>query len=225
MKLSDATIERLIKLITVDEKYHPGDKLPNETTLANELGVSRSTIRTAVRYLVGQGVLEIKIGLGTFVSQNSSICADFGFKQLQHIQMKLRDLYELRLLLEPQLAYYAATRATNEELQSILDIGAKIQQHKLSDYDDSEGNRQFHTAIAHAAHNEFGSQLDDILNDALLKAFNASRFKQQIEDFAMDHQLIMDYLANRDADGAKLAMDLHLKRSMEIYHLTSSADQ
>lgn len=62
MKLADATIEKLIEMITTEKKYKPGDKLPNEAALAQELGVSRSTIRTAVRYLVGQGVLEIKIG-------------------------------------------------------------------------------------------------------------------------------------------------------------------
>lgn len=61
MKLSDAAMQKLIHLITVEKKYHPGDKLPNEKTLAEELGVSRSTVRSAVRDLVGQGVLEIKM--------------------------------------------------------------------------------------------------------------------------------------------------------------------
>lgn len=220
MKLSDITIESLINLITVEKKYLPGDKLPNEATLANELGVSRSTLRTAVRYLVGQGVLEIQIGRGTFVSKDSDICADYGFHQLQHVQIKLRDLYELRLILEPQLAYYAALRATDKELENILAIGSDIQQHKIGGEDDSEGNRQFHTAISHAAHNEFGTKLTDILNDALMQAFNDSEFQQHIEDFGSDHQLIMDYLAKRDANGAKLAMDLHLKNSIKLYQLT-----
>ena len=219
MKLADATIEKFIEIITTEKKYKPGDKLPNEATLAKELGVSRSTIRTAVRYLVGQGVLEIKIGLGTFVSKNSSICTDYGFHHLQHVQMKLHDLYELRLALEPQLAYYAALRATDEELQNILDIGAKIQRHEISGNDDSEGNFMFHAAIAHAAHNEFGTQVADILNDALKKEFCESEFEQRIEDFGTDHQLIMEYLAKRDADGTRLAMDLHLKNAMKLYHL------
>ena len=57
-------MQKLIHLITVEKKYQPGDKLPNEKALAEELGVSRSTVRSAVRDLVGQGVLEIKIGRG-----------------------------------------------------------------------------------------------------------------------------------------------------------------
>lgn len=92
-------MQKLIYLITVEKKYHPGDKLPNEKALAEELGVSRSTVRSAVRDLVGQGVLEIKIGRGTYVAEQSTIFSDFGFSQLQHIQLKLRDLYELRLML------------------------------------------------------------------------------------------------------------------------------
>lgn len=217
MKLSDTTIETLIHLITVEKKYQPGDKFPNEAALAQELGVSRSTIRTAVRYLVGQGVLEIRIGCGTFVLQNPSINNDYGIHRLQHIQMKLRDLYEMRLILEPQLAYYAALRATDQELQNILRIGEQVQEHRFAGNDDSEGNLRFHTAIAFAAHNEFGSQLADILNAALLKTFHDSDLEQRIENFAADHQLIMDYLAKRDATGARLAMDLHLKRSVDIY--------
>ena len=62
MKLSDIAISKLLDLITVQKKYQPGDKLPNEAGLAQELQVSRNTVRTAVRYLVGQGVLEIQIG-------------------------------------------------------------------------------------------------------------------------------------------------------------------
>lgn len=148
---------------------------------------------------------------------------DFGFSQLQHIQLKLRDLYELRLMLEPQMAYYAAIRATDEEIRAILDLGSKIQhhqQHKLEDKDDSEGNRLFHIAISRAAHNEFGARLAEILNDALVTAFSGTDYQQRIEDFGIDHQLIMDYLENRDADGVKLAMNLHLKNSIKIYHLT-----
>lgn len=220
MKLSDAAMQKLIHLITVEKKYRPGDKLPNETALAEELGVSRSTIRSAVRDLVGQGVLEIKIGRGTYVAEQSTIFSDFGFSQLQHIQLKLRDLYELRLMLEPQMAYYAAIRATDEEIRAILDLGSKIQQHKLAGRDDSEGNRLFHIAISRAAHNEFGARLAEILNDALITAFSGTDFQQRIEDFGIDHQLIMDYLENRDADGVKLAMNLHLKNSIKIYHLS-----
>ena len=76
MKLSDIAISKLLDLITVQKKYQPGDKLPNEAGLAQELHVSRNTVRTAVRYLVGQGVLEIQIGRGTYVSKQSPVsCA------------------------------------------------------------------------------------------------------------------------------------------------------
>lgn len=219
MNLSDITIEKLIEYITIDKKYRPGDRLPNEQELASELGVSRNTIRTAVRYLVGQGVLEIKIGRGTYVAEKSNITNDYGFDKLQVAHLKLRDLYEVRLILEPTLAYYAATRATDEELDGIIQLGSHLQKYARSSHDDSEGNELFHLAIVRAAHNEFGVRLWSTLNTALQQAFQDCKITQSITDFYMDHELIMYYLKRRDPDGAKLAMDLHLKNSMKFYRL------
>ena len=71
MKQSEVAITKILDLITVQKKYRPGDKLPNESALAKELGVSRTTVRTAVRYLVGQNVLDIQIGRGTYVMETS----------------------------------------------------------------------------------------------------------------------------------------------------------
>lgn len=220
MNLSEITIKQLIDLITVQKKYQPGDKLPNESMLAEDLGVSRNTIRSAVRYLIGQGVLEIKIGRGTYVAETSKIDADFGFNQLQYLHLKLKDLYEMRLMLEPKMAYYAAIRATDEEMQHILELGSKLQGHGFLGFpDDAWGNQLFHTAIAKATHNEFCANLAVILNEALVKAFTEAGKVQAIENFYMDHQMIMDYLERRDPEGAQLAMDLHMKNSMKEYLL------
>lgn len=150
MKLSDIAISKLLDLITVQKKYQPGDKLPNEAGLAQELHVSRNTVRTAVRYLVGQGVLEIQIGRGTYVSKQSPVSEDFGFDALKYMHLKLRDLYELRLMLEPQMAYYAALRATDEELAQILALGRQVDNHSYTKNEDLEGNQLFHNAIVQA---------------------------------------------------------------------------
>ena len=72
MRLIDLASEKLIRLITVDQKYKAGDKLPNEKELADELGVSRNTLRAAVQQLVGQGVLKIRRGRGTYVASGWS---------------------------------------------------------------------------------------------------------------------------------------------------------
>lgn len=220
MKLSDITIKKLLDLITVQKKYLPGDKLPNEAGLARELGVSRNTVRTAVQHLVGQGVLEIRVGRGTFVAEQAPVEEDFGFDQLKLMHLKLRDLYELRLMLEPQMVYYATLRATDDELDYILSLGAQIKDVSYSRDEDLEGNRLFHNAIAQATHNEFNIKLMEVLHSALIRAFHETRVKQVMSpDSLLDHQLIMDFLRARDADGAKLAMELHVKRAIREYEI------
>ena len=71
--LADSTAQRIRKMIEDEERFSAGDKLPNENDLASELGVSRSTLREAVKILTTSGMLEIRRGKGTFVTSNTVI--------------------------------------------------------------------------------------------------------------------------------------------------------
>lgn len=225
MKLSDAAAAKLLDLINVQKKYLPGDKLPNEATLAVELGVSRTTTRSAVQHLVGQGILEIHLGRGTYVARPDQNQDSFKFDSLNVSHLKLRDLYELRLALEPQMAYYAALRATDEELAYIMKVGTRVVQ--LGDRPvatsqendaDEKNNYSFHDAVVKATHNEFNISLMNLLNAALGKALLESDSKPiMYPGSPMEHELIMGFLCARNPDGAKLAMELHLKQAMKTY--------
>ena len=68
-KLSEQTADRLYEMIVDEQLYAPGSKLPNENELSEALKVSRTTLREAISFLVAQGVLEIRRGKGTFVSE------------------------------------------------------------------------------------------------------------------------------------------------------------
>ena len=72
-RLSDDIAEMLLSMIVVEKKYLQGDKLPNEIELSKELGVSRITLREAIRILVTRHVLEIKRGKGTFVREDYDV--------------------------------------------------------------------------------------------------------------------------------------------------------
>ena len=75
--------------------------------------------------LAARGVLEIYRGKGTFVAEESRFAHPFGMDNLSQIRMNLKDLYEIRLMFEPQAAYYAAQRATSQEIDRILSFGAQ----------------------------------------------------------------------------------------------------
>jgi DNA-binding FadR family transcriptional regulator len=188
--------------------------------LSAELGVSRTTLREAIHYLVTQNVLEIRRGKGTFVSEKSDISNEFQFNELKYMHLKLRDLYELRLMLEPQMGYYAVQKALDTEIEEILQLGNVIEEGFKERDEDAMGNEAFHNAIARTTRNEFAIKILEIVNSALVTAFDDSNIKQTLfEDTIMDHRMIMNYLKLRDAEGVRNAMYLHIKRSMKVYGL------
>lgn len=220
MKRADKIKSELMDMIMVQKKFLPGDKIPNEKDLAEEMKVSRTTVREAVQYLITQGVLEIRRGKGTYVVEASQAAEEFGFDSLKVMHVKIRDLYELRMMLEPQMASMAAVRATDAELEEILRLGATLKESSAVMEENSQGNQEFHNAVARASHNEFGIRLMEIINQALVKAFEENRLKQTLyTDMIMDHTMIMEYLKLRDGDGARQAMELHIRHAIRDYGL------
>lgn len=141
--------------IVAEKRLQPGDKLPNEVELSQELGVSRATLREAIRSLCAQGVLEVRRGKGTFVSPQVEEIEDFGFDRLNGVKGRLRDLFELRAFFEPQAAALACRRATQEERADILAKGEAVAACIRSGEDRTRADRAFHTAIVRSTHNEF----------------------------------------------------------------------
>ena len=123
--LSQQTAQRLYARIVAEKRLKPGDKLPNEVELSAQLGVSRATLREAIRTLAARGVLEVRRGRGTFVSSRVEEIEDFGFGALEGVRGQLRDLFELRAIFEPRAAALACARATGQELADIWTGGGR----------------------------------------------------------------------------------------------------
>ena len=109
-------------MITIEKKFNIGDKLPNENELANEMGVSRTTLREAVKFLIAHNVLEIRRGKGTFVADNKELTEDYGFSELENLAMNGMYFFETRTMIEPTMANYAAQRATPEDIEELMEI-------------------------------------------------------------------------------------------------------
>ena len=191
-RLSDDIAEVLLSQIVVEKKYLPGDKLPNEIDLSKELGVSRITLREAIRILVTRHVLEIKRGKGTFVREDYN---DHTLDRLNippEVKMGADDLYEIRLIFEPEIAYYATLRATDKK-----------------DYAKQE--TLFHCSIAQATHNEFMSRLEPVLQEAIKKGVILYEYEHiSNKDIISDNKMIMEFMNARNAEGAKSAMRIHI---------------
>lgn len=220
--LSERIADDILAMITIDKRFSVGDKLPNENELSSELKVSRTTLREAIRILVAHNILEIKRGKGTYIKGAHDLNENIELEELATYKLNARDLYEMRLIFEPQTAYYAAKRATDKELERILYYGRLEEEKILNNEDRTEVEQAFHKSIAKATHNEFMNKLMPILYKAIDKGVILSDENSDIiRDTLNDHRMIMEFLENRDAEGAKTAMKLHILHAMRGLKITN----
>lgn len=213
--LSQNVADNILSMITIEKRFSVGDKLPNELDLSEELNVSRTTLREAIRILVALDILEIQRGKGTYVKENA-FKKQQDLEQLSNIKVNARDLYEMRLIFEPEAAYYAALRATDSEIKRILEFGKKVEKEISNHQDRTDDEHSFHKAIAQATHNEFMNKLMPILYQAISKGVYLSlQSEKAIEDTINDHRMIMEFLELRNAEGAKNAMKIHIMHAMK----------
>lgn len=214
--LSQQTARRLYTMIAAEKQLLPGEKLPNEIELSREMGVSRATLREAVQALAAQGVLEVRRGRGTFVSQRVEEIDDFGFSALDQVRGRLRDLFEVRVIFEPPAAALACQRATEGELADILARGEGVAAAIRAGEDRTQADREFHAAIVRATHNEFMTRLLPIISQAVETAIGSGAHREELAQATLrDHALLLEFLQKRDASGAEHAMAIHMRHAMD----------
>lgn len=219
--LSQRTAETLRAQILEEKRYQYGEKLPNENELSETLGISRTTLREAIRILISEGILVVKRGRGTFVADQFDQYTDSSMDVQELFKMKvtLRDLYETRLIFEPQAAALACKRATDKEIEQILALGEECQRQVKLDpqgKDRIASESAFHGAIIKAAHNDFLSQFMPTLTQTIEQTFALNYNLDVIaEDAYKDHILIMDFLKKRDGEAIKSAVTIHLHHAVQ----------
>ena len=217
-RLSDRVADDILNMITVDKKFLPGEKLPNEIDLSEELKISRATLREAVRILAAGGVVEIRRGLGTFVREDFKVDDKKGILSLANLKTDIRDLYEMRLIVEPEAAYYAAMRASDEEIGHIVSLGKQIESDIAEGRNRTEAERNFHKAIAKASHNEFMTKLLPVIYQAIDRGVKLSKSREKaLSDTVSDHKAIVEFLLMRNGEGARSAMKIHILHAMEEF--------
>lgn len=215
--VSDEIVTQLTDLIARNV-LKPGDRLPPERELCKQFGVGRSSLREALRSLAVMGILDGRIGEGTFVCDNSQYlekALQWGFrldgKQLQ-------DLSETRMMLESQNAYLAAERATAADLVEIAEALAGMGK-ALEDWGRFlECDLQFHLLIARATHNSILYSLLETTRNHLQEWIKGSLSEPSLagrraELSLREHGQILTALRQRDTEGARLAMTAHIRSS------------
>lgn len=215
--LAQQTTERIYNSIVAEQGLKPGEKLPNELELSAQMGVSRTTLREALQTLIARGILEVRRGKGTFVTEQVDRIDDYGFTDLSRTRGQLRDLFELRSVVEPSAAQMACARATEEEMEEILRRGEAVQRCIATGHDRTEADRAFHGAILRGTHNEFFMRLIPLIHRAVTAAIlTGEREAELAAHTARDHAMLMEFFRSRDGEGAQCAMGVHLRHAAAL---------
>lgn len=206
-------IERLIL-----KKLHPGDKLPSERELAETLGVSRSSIRDAIRSLELMGMVEPRQGAGTIVREISSeSLANPLANALKRKEELVSELLDFRKMLEPPLAARAATRVSPDEISEMEEILQRQQEKQSLGEAAVSEDAEFHYSIALASGNSVVLKVLDILMDLLRGTRERSlQVEGRPQKSLAGHRRILAALKRHDAEAAKAAMRRHIEDVEEI---------
>ncbi len=193
--------------------YGQGNHLEDEATLAARYQVSRTVIRDAVKILVGKGLLEVRRGIGTRVRDRSSwsLLDDDVLAWHQSApadRALLRQLMDLRMVIEPKAARWAAERGTSERHAGIADAQKRMEQEKGSIEDFIVADALFHRAVLRAADNEFLLALESAIFSALLISIRlTNRDPRENEESIPFHGAVADAILDRDGARAESLME------------------
>lgn len=226
--VTDDAIDKIRELI-VSGQWGPGARLPPEAELAARLGLSRNSLREAVRALSMVRVLEVRQGDGTYVT---SLEADLLLESTRFATHMMRnnivlELYSVRRMLEPAAASLAAARIDEEGLAALkLELDRMVAAETVEENVDAD--MAFHSVIARAAGN---SVLISLLESLSTRTLRTRIWRGRDEDGALEgtraeHRRIYDAIRRRDPELARAMAAAHVANgeSWLAAHLEAGAD-
>ena len=214
-RLHESIVQRFHALIQQGSLEH-GAKLPAERVLAEQLKVSRSSVREAIRTLELQGLVVSKHGSGTFINTQSldAVTTLMTFNLGEGLgagEAQLRDIFEVRHLLEPQLAALAAQRATGEDVERLAAILEEQQGQIMEGETGVDADTKFHFALATATHNTALVKVVSAVEDVLRQSRDQSLQQPgRPERSLASHREILEMVRAGNQRGARAAMEHHL---------------
>ena len=205
----DRAVDELLRLIR-ESGYSAGEKLPNEYELSAQLGISRNTIREAVRVLASRNILDIRQGAGTFISKKKGVADDpLGFSLMEDRRKLVEDLIQIRSIIEPQIAALAAQNGTTEDILLLGDLCDQLETLIRKRQDFMEKDVEFHTQLAICSRNMVMSNLIPVICEGIT-VFAASVVQPEFDQTIKSHREIFDAVRQRRAADAQQAMLFHL---------------
>ena len=209
-------IEDQLMLYIGQDDIAIGSRLPSEYELAELFGVGRSTVREAVKSLTTKGILEVRRGAGTFVKSKELVMADpLGLSQFEDKYRLAMELFDARILLEPEVAAAACEKATEEEKQQIKALCDETEALYLAGKNHIQKDMEFHACIAKCSRNRVFEVLIPVIHTAVTTFANLTNRKLMRETIDT-HREITNAILRGDSMGAKCAMIMHLTYNRQM---------
>lgn len=212
MALTDEAIEK-IKDMIVSGELQPGDRLPKEPELAARLGLSRNSLREAVRALALMRVLDVRQGDGTYVTslEPALLLEAMKFVLDFHRDQSILQLFEVRRILEPAAIALAATRMSEDAIDQVRRIleqaerGNSIEQFVQADVD-------FHRHLAVGSGNAVLCSIIEglVAPTTRVRIWRGLTEENAIEQTIKEHRMIYEGIAAHDAELAKSWATIHV---------------
>ncbi|MDR1535081.1 MAG: FadR family transcriptional regulator [Planctomycetota bacterium] len=192
-----------------------GDRLPTERELGDQLGVSRTSVREALRALELLGIIESKVSEGTFVKQADLDRILFRFSGDAADGRRVFEIYEMRILLETFSARQAARKRTPEQL------GAMREAIEAMKNDIAGGNRGqspdnlFHRIIAEAAGNGVLINILSLCSEMIDSSIRVANAHVNVNDIIEEHERMYKAIEKRNDKLAERLMRAHIRRALE----------
>lgn len=214
--LAEQVADGIMNLIQ-ETPYKAGDKLPTEKELCESTGAGRNTVREALKILASRNVLEIRQGAGTFVSEKQGIPDDpLGFSMVNDHVKLTKDLLQVRIMLEPQIAALAAQCAKEHEIRELEEILEEMEAAMKKREDYSELDTKFHTKIAQCTHNIVMENLLPVIGKGVA-VFAREVAQTEYDRTWISHRKIFCYIRDHKPFEAEMEMQYHLLYNTSRY--------
>ncbi|PVX71271.1 GntR family transcriptional regulator [Paraburkholderia unamae] len=213
------TVMRQMETSLLDGTWRAGAKLPSERVLAQQYEVARNTVREAIQRLAARGLVQSRPGAGVFVTDQLRTGFASPWGQLVSDHPALRDdILEFRRVLEGATAYFAALRASDDDLARIRALMLELE--RTREVDDkaaeADADAKLHEVIAQASHNAMFLHLHTSVLGVLREhiTINGTGLRVQNEDapdlLLQQHRTLCDAIVARRPEEARTAMQTHI---------------
>ena len=222
-RIPEEIVSQVLQLVR-DGAIKPGDRLPPERELAQQMNVSRASVREAMRLMDIQGLVIIRPGAGTFITEDTVEVIVQAFSTLLSGPTGgASDIFEMRLILEPQVVSLAAERASDADIRRMENILLQQETDISNGGTGVEFDSEFHFAIAQATKNSALIAVTQAISDLLSQSRDPSiQSPERSRQSLQSHQLILEAVRSRQSRSAEEAMHQHIADIDRRVHNLSS---